>query len=292
MENKGWVKLWRNQFSSWISKKPFCDGYAWCYLYQKANHKAGMVNFRNEYIKVERGQLLTSKLQLQEIFGWTYRHVDNFLKALENDEMIRYRTTNRYIVITILNYDKYQSKEEKSDEQNEEQIMNRLGTDYEQIKNEATQTRINKNDKNDKNVNNNIYTPLNDKNNLKQIEHTYSTDNVSTIISYLNEKAGTNYKPTTKKTISLIKARFNEGFNLDDFKTVIDKKIKSWTGTEWERFIRPETLFGTKFESYLNEKVTGKGGTNANNRGSTKRFENEREYSDEEQRRIEEKFYA
>ena len=162
MENKGWVKLWRNQFSSWISKKPFCDGYAWCYLYQKANHKAGMVNFRNEYIKVERGQLLTSKLQLQEIFGWTYRHVENFLKALENDEMIRNRTTNRYIVITILNYDKYQSKEDKSDEQNEEQIMNRLGTDYEQIKNEATQTRINKNVKNVKNVKNNMYiTPSN-----------------------------------------------------------------------------------------------------------------------------------
>ena len=101
-----------------------------------------------------------------------------------------------------------------------------------------------------------------------------------------------NYKPTTKKTISLIKARFNEGFNIDDFKTVIDKKIKSWAGTEWEKFIRPETLFGTKFESYLNEKITGKGGTNANNRGSIKRFENEREYTDEEQRRIEEKFYG
>lgn len=286
MENKGWVKLWRNQFSSWISKKPFCDGYAWCYLYQKANHKTGMVNFRNEYIKVERGQLLTSKLQLQEIFGWTYRRVGNFLKALENDEMIRYRTTNRYIVITIVNYDKYQSKEEKSDEQNEEQIMNRLGTDYEQIKNEATQTRIYKNDKNDKNVNNNIYTPLNDKNKSNH------TKEVSTIITYLNEKANTSYRPTTKKTQDLIKARFNEGFNIDDFKTVIDKKVKSWADTEWEKYIRPETLFGTKFESYLNEKITGKGGTNANNRGSIKRFENEREYTDEEQRRIEEKFYG
>ncbi len=115
---------------------------------------------------------------------------------------------------------------------------------------------------------------------------------VKEIIAYLNEKAGTNYKPTTKKTISLIKARFNEGFTLTDFKTVIDKKINSWAGTEWEKFIRPETLFGTKFESYLNEKIIKKGDINANNRGSTKRFANEREYTDEEQRRIEEKFYA
>jgi len=151
MTNKGWVKLWRDQFNSWISKKPFCDGYAWCYLYQRANHKKGMINFRNEYIQVERGQFLTSKLQLQEIYGWTYRHVENFLKALENDEMIRNRTTNRYIVITIVNYSKYQSNEEQSVEQNDEQVMNRLGTGYEQIRNEATQTRINKNEKNEKN---------------------------------------------------------------------------------------------------------------------------------------------
>ena len=79
---------------------------------------------------------------------------------------------------------------------------------------------------------------------------------------------------------------------ISDFKTVIDKKVKSWAGTEWEKFIRPETLFGTKFESYLNEKVTGKGDINANNRGSTKRFANEREYTDEEQRIIAEKFYG
>ena len=92
----------------------------------------------------------------------------------------------------------------------------------------------------------------------KILQNKYIYTQVEEIISYLNEKAGTNYKSTTKKTISLIKARFNEGFNIDDFKTVIDKKINSWAGTEWEKFIRPETLFGTKFESYLNEKLPNK----------------------------------
>lgn len=153
MSSRGWVKFHREQFNNWVSKKPFCDGYAWTYLYGAANHKKRMVNFRNEYIEVERGQLLTSKLKLQEIFGWTYRHVENLLKALENDEMITYRTTNRYIVITIINYDLYQSNDDESDEQNDEQIRNRLGTEQEQIRNEATQTRIKriKNDKNEKN---------------------------------------------------------------------------------------------------------------------------------------------
>ena len=44
----------------------------------------------------------------------------------------------------------------------------------------------------------------------------------------------------------------NDGFTVDDFKAVIDKKAKEWKGTEMAQYLRPETLFGTKFESYLN----------------------------------------
>lgn len=74
------------------------------------------------------------------------------------------------------------------------------------------------------------------------------------IISYLNEKAKTNYRASGKKTQSLIKARWNEGFKLDDFKTVIDKKTNQWLhDVKMVEYLRPETLFGTKFESYLNQ---------------------------------------
>ena len=74
------------------------------------------------------------------------------------------------------------------------------------------------------------------------------------IIDYLNLKANTNYKYTTSKTQTLIKARYNEGFIIDDFKRVIDNKVSEWKDTEMEKYLRPETLFGTKFESYLNQK--------------------------------------
>lgn len=74
------------------------------------------------------------------------------------------------------------------------------------------------------------------------------------IVDYLNEKANTKYRSSGSKTKSLIKARINEGFSLDDFKTVIEKKAKEWSGTTMEKYLRPETLFGTKFEGYLNEK--------------------------------------
>ena len=75
----------------------------------------------------------------------------------------------------------------------------------------------------------------------------------SEIIKYLNEKANTNYRPSTKNTQSFISARLKEGFTVEDFKKVIDVKAENWIGTDFEKYLRPVTLFGTKFENYLNE---------------------------------------
>lgn len=76
------------------------------------------------------------------------------------------------------------------------------------------------------------------------------------IINYLNQQAGTKYKHTSKATQGLIKARYKEGFTFTDFITVIDKKIATWLRDEkMVQYLRPQTLFGTKFESYLNERV-------------------------------------
>jgi uncharacterized phage protein (TIGR02220 family) len=52
----------------------------------------------------------------------------------------------------------------------------------------------------------------------------------------------------------------NEGFTVEDFQTVIDNKVEEWgkppkAGAKDMRiYIRPETLFGTKFEAYLNQR--------------------------------------
>lgn len=75
------------------------------------------------------------------------------------------------------------------------------------------------------------------------------------IIDYLNEKTNSQFRNSTKKTQTLIKARFTEGFNIDDFKKVIDTKAAEWLhDSKMSKFLRPETIFGTKFESYLNQK--------------------------------------
>ena len=74
------------------------------------------------------------------------------------------------------------------------------------------------------------------------------------ICDYLNVRTNSNYRSSSKKTKDLIKARFNEGFRLEDFKVVIDKKVIDWLkDKEMSKYLRPETLFGTKFESYLNQ---------------------------------------
>ncbi len=79
-----------------------------------------------------------------------------------------------------------------------------------------------------------------------------------TIIDYLNDKAGTKYRSSSKDTQKHIKARFNNGFTLEDFKTVIDNKVFEWgNNSKMSVYLRPKTLFGTKFEDYLNQKGGG-----------------------------------
>jgi uncharacterized phage protein (TIGR02220 family)/predicted phage replisome organizer len=74
------------------------------------------------------------------------------------------------------------------------------------------------------------------------------------IISYLNEKTSSRYR-NTETTKRLIHARLEEGFTKEDFFKVIDNKASSWKNTEWEKYLRPETLFcASKFQGYLNER--------------------------------------
>lgn len=80
-------------------------------------------------------------------------------------------------------------------------------------------------------------------------------NSIHQIIDYLNLKIGARYRASSKSTQSHIKARLKEGYTVEDFYTVIDKKHSEWYGTEMEQYLRPETLFGTKFENYLNSKV-------------------------------------
>lgn len=89
----------------------------------------------------------------------------------------------------------------------------------------------------------------------RAVKETSSTATIAgEVVVYLNEKLGTVYKASSRETQKLIRAREAQGFGLKDFKAVIDKKVHSWKDdAKMKKFLRPGTLFGNKFESYLNE---------------------------------------
>lgn len=80
----------------------------------------------------------------------------------------------------------------------------------------------------------------------------YDMETITEIVDYLNEKAHKSYKPNSRATKGHINARLQEGYTLSDFKQVIDNRCAAWLGTDMGQYLRPETLFGSKFESYLN----------------------------------------
>ena len=116
----------------------------------------------------------------------------------------------------------------------------------------------------EKEVNDNIYlvnvdnNPVNvDISTQTEIETEIETDAdiIHSIIDYLNVKLGTRYRYSNKSNKAHINARLREGFTLEDFIKVIDKKYYSWNDDpKMQQYLRPETLFGSKFESYLNQK--------------------------------------
>src|ERR1700744_405741 len=86
-----------------------------------------------------------------------------------------------------------------------------------------------------------------------KLNHEYEYE-IESVVDYLNKKASTDYKPKTKSTREFIIARIKDGYKITDFEIVIDKKVKDWLSKpDMVKYLRPETLFGNKFEGYLNQ---------------------------------------
>jgi uncharacterized phage protein (TIGR02220 family) len=71
----------------------------------------------------------------------------------------------------------------------------------------------------------------------------------------LNGLLGTKFRPNAQSMKTHVSARLREGYKQEDFLAVIDKKVAEWKGTDMERYLRPETIFGPKFEGYLNQSI-------------------------------------
>lgn len=109
-----------------------------------------------------------------------------------------------------------------------------------------------------------------------------NTEIIKEIIDYLNIKSNKSFRSNNKETIKHINARLNEGFTIDDFKKVIDVKTKEWLNTNMDMYLRPQTLFNNKFESYLNQKPTNNQPTyNNNNNIKHRDIKNDSKYKGE-----------
>jgi uncharacterized phage protein (TIGR02220 family) len=78
------------------------------------------------------------------------------------------------------------------------------------------------------------------------------------ITKHLNEKTGKQYQPFSKMMIKYIKERINDGYKLEQFIQVIDTKVPQWIDTDKEKYLSPDTLFCSKMEKYVQEKIRKK----------------------------------
>lgn len=199
--------------------------------------------------------LLPSKEEQGELVLaiWDYMFCDKEPTTLNESQMKIFRnlkrpldkSKKRSLSGSMTNSNNNQEENKRESKQNQNQNKNKSNKNQNKIKKETQQVV-------------NVY--VNDNVNVNNLEKIgYGEEKpLKTIIDYLNEKTKSNFKYRAKATQQKINARLNEGYNLDDFIVVIDKKVKEWTGTEFEKYLCPETLFGTKFEKYLNQKEVKK----------------------------------
>lgn len=112
----GWVKINRSLADNplWTCE-PFTRGQAWVDLIMLANHKDSFFYVRNIKVNVKRGQVAWSEPRLAERWKWSRTKVRKFLKDLEKEQQIIQQKSNVTQVITLVNYDKYQNKEQQQD---------------------------------------------------------------------------------------------------------------------------------------------------------------------------------
>ena len=237
--------------------------------------------YESRGVIIEKGQYLKSYRKLQKdleyiennaVKNYSLSRIKRTLDNLKEQNRIKTEKTPLGTLFTVVNYCHYQGWYSKNDEHRTEmeQQRNADGTEMEQQRNNTNKGNKGNNVNKDKNKE---HCPAEKKQDIPYKE----------IINYLNKKIGSRYKSTTKKTKKLIKARWNEGFRLDDFKTVIDKKCVEWMGDkEMEKYLRPPTLFNNKFESYLNQlsvENENKGGNDNRNSERNNRNEQQKDYT-------------
>ncbi|WP_342388127.1 DNA replication protein DnaD [Salinicoccus bachuensis] len=118
-----WFSIHRSIKNHWLfqEERKFSKFEAWFFILMETNFADGKVPIGNQIVSVKRGEFFTSKLKLSEKFGWSRKKLDAFLRALERDNMIHIKSTTKYTLITVVNYDFYQGNEGRNAQQKRQQ---------------------------------------------------------------------------------------------------------------------------------------------------------------------------
>lgn len=190
---------------------------------------------------VAPGQLVTSLQHLSDKSGLSVQSVRTALEKLRSTGEITTTSTNKNTLITVIKWADFQLNDDSAT--NNQQTTNKPSTNEQQTTNNQSTTNKNiKNIKNDKNERNILCA--------------------DEVIDHLNLRTGSSYRHSDSARKHIL-GRLNEGFTVQNCKDVIDKKCVDWMGTDYEKFLVPDTLFRpSNFEKYLNQRVTPKKGQN------------------------------
>lgn len=227
MKNNTFIYLWRSILDTSFYKKPKTCHLA-IHLILSAAWKDHKMILGGKEVLIKRGQIPTGRNKLSKETGLSPQNIRTCLLHLVASEFLTIESTSLCSIITICKYDTYQIQ--KTNHQPTIQpATNQPPTSHQPLQNKGYKEK----------------NPLSS----KKLDYPYQK-----IISYLNNKTNKNFRHTSKETQRLIKARINQGFTFADFQAVIDRKSEKWlTDPNMVDYLRPQTLFGTKFESYLNE---------------------------------------
>jgi len=222
---QGWVPIHRQLNDNWLWKdKPFSKGQAWIDILLRVNHKPAKVPIGNQVIEVKEGQTIWSVKDMADKWGWSRKKVDNFLKVLQTELQITKKSTTKYTLLTVANWELYQA---------EEQQKNINGTSKEHQRNTNNNDNNNNNEK--------------DKKNSAPEEHETFFENMWK--QYPLKKGKSSISVTQKKKL------YKLG---DELQRCLDRYIAYVKSEDWLRYKNGSTFFNSGYVDYLDENYDNK----------------------------------
>ena len=238
----GWIKLYRELGDKPIWLESTSDQRSVLIaLLMMVNYEPNKWEWQGKQYECMPGQVITSLPKIAERSGKgvSIQNVRTALKRFEKLGFLTDESTNKNRLITIVNWVIYQGSDDEPNRQTNKQLTGNQQAANRQL------TAIK-----------NIRTKEGKNKELKDIvEQEPDPIPYREIIDYLNQKAGKSFKRSAAGNKKVIKARWNEGYKLDQFKRVVDNKCQDWLNDEkMSQYLQPSTLFGNKFDQYLNQR--------------------------------------